>query len=338
MRVLVVGLGSMGKRRIRCLKALGEIEIAGFDPRLDRREEVASIYGIKVYDSFSDAIRDFRPEAFIISVPPDAHHSYVSAAIELSIHFFIEASVLDTGISEAIGQVKNRGLVAAPSATLWFHPAIMEINKIVKSGELGKLSNILLHSGQFLPDWHVYEPVSDYYVSNRETSGGREIVPFELSWFLRVFGKPRRVAANFRKTIDIPGAEYIDDTYNLLLDYSNYLAVVTVDVVSRCATRRLVVNGSLKQLYWSWDENAVKVFDPVAEEWSIRPYQMASAEQGYNANIGENMYIEEIRSFLAATRGEESFFNSLSEDLEVLHLLYTAERSDLTSAFLPIQP
>jgi hypothetical protein len=39
------------------------------------------------------------------------------------------------------------------------------------------------------------------------------------------------VAANYRKTIEIPGAEYIDDTYNILLDYSNYLAVVTVDVV-----------------------------------------------------------------------------------------------------------
>ena len=39
MRFLIVGLGSMGKRRIRNLRALGETEIAGFDPRPERRDE-----------------------------------------------------------------------------------------------------------------------------------------------------------------------------------------------------------------------------------------------------------------------------------------------------------
>ena len=40
MQVLVVGLGSMGKRRIRNLIKLGFKNIIGFDPRLDRRVEV----------------------------------------------------------------------------------------------------------------------------------------------------------------------------------------------------------------------------------------------------------------------------------------------------------
>ena len=35
MKFLIVGLGSMGKRRIRCLKALGfESHITGFDKRV----------------------------------------------------------------------------------------------------------------------------------------------------------------------------------------------------------------------------------------------------------------------------------------------------------------
>ncbi|MEK7353947.1 MAG: aminotransferase class III-fold pyridoxal phosphate-dependent enzyme [Chloroflexota bacterium] len=39
MKVLIVGLGSMGKRRIRCLKALGHEDILAYDPREDRRAE-----------------------------------------------------------------------------------------------------------------------------------------------------------------------------------------------------------------------------------------------------------------------------------------------------------
>lgn len=336
MKVLVIGLGSMGKRRIRCLRQLAVEHVAGFDPRADRREEVSAKYRVNCYDDFHAAVNDFKPDAFVISVPPDIHHIYIKAAIEMKKHFFIEASVVDTGIKDAIAAVGNTELVAAPSATLYFHPAIQLIERIVKSGELGKLSNVLLHSGQYLPDWHSYEPVSQYYVSKRSTGGGREIVPFELSWFVRVFGWPCMVAANYRKTIEIPGAEYIDDTYNILLDYSNYLAVVTVDVVSRYATRRLVINGSRKQLYWSWDENKVRVFDPERNTWDDRPYEMKSAESGYNVNIGENMYIEELREFLDAIAGKKTYFNTLEEDARILDLLYKAERSDMTSAFVEV--
>ena len=36
MNLLVIGLGSMGKRRIRCLQALEVKNIVGFDTRDDR--------------------------------------------------------------------------------------------------------------------------------------------------------------------------------------------------------------------------------------------------------------------------------------------------------------
>ena len=40
MRALVIGLGSMGKRRVRNLMALGYKDIAGYDPREERIEFV----------------------------------------------------------------------------------------------------------------------------------------------------------------------------------------------------------------------------------------------------------------------------------------------------------
>ena len=39
LRVLQVGLGSMGKRRIRNLQELGIKDIIGFDPKEERRKE-----------------------------------------------------------------------------------------------------------------------------------------------------------------------------------------------------------------------------------------------------------------------------------------------------------
>jgi len=334
MNFLIVGLGSMGKRRIRCLKVLGYNNIFGFDCREDRRVEAKEKYAIKTYSNFLHALNEVKPLALIISVPPDMHNEFIKIAIKNKMHFFVEASVVDNDIEIIKQNLEQIDIVAAPSATLLFHPAIKKISEIIKTNTLGKISNIILHSGQYLSDWHPYENVSDFYVSNPITGGAREIIPFELTWFTKLFGFPQRVCGNFRKTISIKGAELIDDTYNFLLDYRDFLASITVDVVSRHATRRLLINGEKKQLIWDWDVNCIKVFDPTNLKWNDIPYKMESAEVGYNPNIGENMYIDEIKCFVESIDGKHPFINTIENDHKVLKLLYAIEESDKTSKFV----
>lgn len=67
MKFLVVGLGSMGKRRVRNLQALGHAALAGFDLRADRRREAAEKYDIPVFDTFEAAVAAFKPDALVIS-------------------------------------------------------------------------------------------------------------------------------------------------------------------------------------------------------------------------------------------------------------------------------
>ncbi len=334
MNFLVVGLGSMGKRRIRCLKALEEKNVFGFDLREDRAKEANEKYGVATFTDFDAAVKEAKPDALIISVPPAKHGIYIKYALEHSLHCFIEASVVDDGMKELLDMEKKSKTVVAPSSTLYFHPAVQMIKAIIKSGELGKLSNIVYHIGQYLPDWHTYEAVSEYYVSYPPTGGGREIVPFELTWLLDIFGMPKRVAGNFRKTIHIEGAEEIDDTYNFLMDYQNFMATITVDVVSRYMTRRLLINGDNKQLRWDWDLSCIEIYDPETGSWEKREYSMLSSEQGYNANIGENMYIDEIKAFLNAVKSGVPFVNTLKKDYEVLQVLYDIEKSDKESRFI----
>jgi len=334
MHFLVIGLGSMGKRRIRCLQALGFKDVAGVDARPDRRSEAAEKYGIAVYPRYEEAAIARRPDAVIISVPPDVHHIYMAAAVAARLPFFVEASVVDNGILETDAECKRLKLLAAPSATLLFHPGIQLVAQFVRSGALGRISNVIHHSGQFLSDWHTYEHVRDYYVSNPATGGAREIVPFELSWLTAVFGFPRRVAGTCRKTISIEGAEKIDDTYDCIFDYGDQLIVLVVDVVSRCAVRRLTINGDKKQLVWDWDEGVVRLFDPAKGTWERHRYDQGAAAEGYNANIGEIMYREELRSFLEAAQGRGAFPNTLANDHANLRLLYAVEQSDRTGRFV----
>lgn len=339
MKFLIIGLGSMGKRRIRCLKALGysENDIAGVDLREDRREETNDKYQVDTYDDFALAVEKHVPDALIISVPPDLHHVFMREAIKYELPFFVEASVIDTDMSAIIRQTKKSSIKAVPSATMMFHPAIKMIKRKLDENVLGKISNITFHSGQYLPDWHTYEPVSDFYVSNKETGGAREITPFELTWITQLFGFPERVSAVYKKTIDIKGAEDIDDTYSFLLDYDSFVINGLVDVVSRAATRKLLINGEKKQLAWDWNNQAIEIYDPSKEQWEEHSFGMKEAEEGYDHRIGENMYIDEIRAFISTLKGEKEFPNSLKRDLRVLDLLYSMEESSNSGTFITLK-
>jgi len=322
VKFLVVGLGSMGKRRIRCLKALGFSDITGVDFREDRRRDAEAAASIRTAERVDSSLLA-AADAVIISTPPDHHIEYLRAAVEAGKPAFVEASVIDNGLAEVDSLARRKGIVVAPSCTLRFHPAVQQIASLVASGTLGKVVNFSYHSGQYLPDWHPWERVSDYYVSNPATGGAREIVPFELTWLTHVFGWPLRVLGERAATMDV-GAP-IDDTYALILSYEGGIGLLMVDVVARAAVRRLLVNLERGQIACDWAENAVRVYEAESQRWVAHALPEPKAAAGYNKNIAEQMYIDEIGSFVDAIAGRGTFPNTLSDDIKVLKLLYQAE-------------
>ncbi|MCD6231373.1 Gfo/Idh/MocA family oxidoreductase [Candidatus Aerophobetes bacterium] len=328
MNFLIIGLGSMGKRRIRCLTSLGipPENIYGFDFREDRGKEAIDKYHISVVSSLDKDIWN-KVDAVIISTPPDKHLEYMKKSIEYRKPAFVEASVILQGLKEVNEKAKEKGVLIAPSCTMFFHPVIKDIKRIVESREYGKVTNFSYHSGQYLPDWHPWENVKDFYVSKQETGAAREIVPFELTWLVKILGYPKDIKGFFGKTMDV-GA-HIDDTYAVTIDFGDFYGVLLVDVVSRFATRRLTLNLEYAQIYWDWDAGYLKLYDARKQRWIIYYQPEGKAEVGYNRNIVEEMYIEEIKNFIDAINGKVSFPNTLEEDIEILQLLQKIEEGIL---------
>lgn len=324
MKFLVIGLGSMGKRRVRCLLALGYTDIVGFDIREDRRKETYEKYNIVTIESLNNiSLTNF--DAVIISTPPDLHTRYAKMAIDLRKPAFIEASVILEHVQEIKSYNKNNTFLA-PSCTLRFHPMIKDITSIIKGGKYGKITNFSYHSGQYLPDWHPWENVSDFYVSNRETGGGREIVPFELTWIVDTIGWPIDVKGVFEKTIDF--GSNIEDSYAFILKYKGMIGSVVVDVAARYATRSLIINLEFGQIQWRWDEACFNLYEVASNRWIKYSQPDISAATGYNKNIGEEMYIEEIRSFISGINVHSLYPNSIDDDIKVLEILNKIEKSD----------
>jgi len=323
VKFLIVGLGSMGKRRIRNLQFLGAGEIIGFDPRSDRQEEAATRYGIKTYGYFEDAFRE-NPDVFVISTPPDLHLPYALIAAGNKKHFFMEAGVMVEGLDELLGICQENEIIAAPSCTMRFQPSIKLIKKLVEENVIGKILTFNYHSGQYLPDWHPWEDYRSFYVAKKETGACREIVPFELIWLSWVLGKVSAVSCYKGKlsNLDVD----IDDAYHLLLKFQNgILGHLLVDVISRVPFRTLRLLSEEGVITWDWQSKCVQVYEASAGEWREYHEPVGTVEEGYI--IEEEMYIEEMKRFIKAVKKEEAYGYSLEEDRKILEILRMAEVS-----------
>ncbi|MEI7612334.1 MAG: Gfo/Idh/MocA family oxidoreductase [Betaproteobacteria bacterium] len=326
MKFLVIGLGSMGKRRVRNLQALGGADIAGFDKRADRRTEAQLKYGIPVFDEFETALTNHQPDALIISTSPKYHMEYAWKGYELGISCFIEASVVEADkIKELSCLIEGMNIVMAPSCTMRYFSGPKLIKNLIGQGVIGKPLNLNYQTGQFLPDWHPWETIEDFYVSDRETGGGREIVPFELTWLDDIFGPSDALACVKAKVTDMNAD--IDDIYHSIVRYpGGMLANITVEVVSRpVATRELRILGSSGELVMSADENCVRYISVGSSEWVRFDLGAGTVENGYINP--EEPYIAEMADFVAAisSRDPKQFPNSLGNDYRILQTLTKLE-------------
>jgi len=329
MKFLVIGLGSMGKRRVRNLIALGyKDSVAGFDSREDRRSE-ADKYEISIFDDFEKAMSDFKPDAFLISTPPNFHMQYAYIAEQNNIHCFIEASVVDAErILELASKIENKKIIMAPSCTMRYYPMPIKIKELINSGTIGKVLNYNYQTGQYLPDWHPWEKIEDFYVSNPDTGGCREIVPFELTWLNDIFGDSKPLACVRKKLTDMNAD--IDDIYHCILEYpNNVIGNLTVEVVSRPkATREIRILGSQGEIVYSAYNNELRYTNLHMNDWERINFDTGTVESGYINP--EEPYINEVRAYVNAIleikNGEiSSYPNTLEDDYKILQTLYKLE-------------
>lgn len=324
MRILVVGLGSMGRRRLRNLAHIGGHDVAGFEILGERRAQVAADAAIPVFATLDEGL-DWGPEAMIISTPPDHHAEPALAAAERGIPFFTEASVVLDGVDELIELVRDRDVVACPSCTMRFHPAAEKLRERIDAGAIGRPLAFTHHVGQYLPDWHPWEDYRTFYVARRETGAAREIVPFELNWLTGLFGELVAIDGLVDKLSSLEAD--IDDIYSATVRHaSGVQGSLVVEVISRPAIRQARIIGEEGTLIWDWNGREVREWSASGPaDWVSHPDPPPVRGPG-GEWVAENMYIAEMEGFLRAVReGQPAWPLSLEEDRALLQALVDVE-------------
>jgi predicted dehydrogenase len=324
LRILIVGLGSMGKRRIRNLLKLGQSDIIGFDTRKDRRNETTKKYHIKTFSRLDEAFEK-KPGLMIISTPPDLHLKYAKVAIEKNVNFFTELNMFSKDIEQIIHKMRGKSIVGLPSCTLRFHPVVKKAKQLLDKNTIGNVLLIQQHIGQYLPNWHPWEDYRKFFVSKRETGGARELLPFELFWLTYLFSDIKSVYANIGKVSKLDAD--IDDFYQILIEFKNKIfCTLNIDVVSIPSFRETKIIGEKGTILCNFVEGTIKINR--GKNWKELKLNMGSVAKGYvGSTPPEALYEDEMRAVLNAIKKEKKYPYSMNDELKTLKTMDIIEQS-----------
>lgn len=296
MKIIVIGLGSMGKRRIRLLSEHKEIEVFGIDSQAMRCEEVREKFGVVCYGSIDEACREQAVDAAVVSTSPLSHAGIIKECLERGLNVFTEINLVQDGYDENIRLAKERGKVLFLSSTFLYRKETQAIIERVQKAECPL--NYIYHVGQYLPDWHPWESYNNYFIGNPKTNGCREIMAIDLPWIVTAFGAVRDVKVMKGKNTGLNIA--YNDNYLLMMEHEGGTkGVFAVDVVSRKPYRHIDVYGEGLQLSWNGTADSLVEYDIEGKrDVNVRFDDASEHVEGYAAFITENPYREEIKAFL----------------------------------------
>lgn len=324
MNIVIFGLGSMGKRRIRLIKKYNsKFKILGIDSNEERRYLCNKEFEIETFSSLNEVISKCKVDCAFVCTSPLSHNEIIKECLENKLNVFTELNLVADGYLENMKLAKENDKLLFLSSTFLYREEIKKINSIIKNTE-GKL-NYTYHVGQYLPDWHPWENYNNFFVGDKRTNGCREIFAIELPWLVEVFGKIVNVNV-VKSKISSLNIEY-NDNYLLIVEHeSGNKGSLAVDVISRKAVRNLEVFG--ENLFLSWDgspNGLIKYNYKTKQEEKITLYESPEQLETYSSFIVENAYYDEITTFFESINGYAEPLYCFEKDLEIIKIIDNIE-------------
>lgn len=323
MNILVVGLGSMGKRRIRIIQKLyPDYAVFGVDGREDRRKEASEQLNIPCVDSIEEAGKRFEIDAAFVCTAPLSHSSIITECLQNRWNVFTELNLVADGYERNMNLARENGCKLFLSSTFFYRE---EINYIRKRVNENQKWNYVYHIGQYLPDWHPWESYTEFFIGDKRTNGCREIMAIELPWLIKTFGEisDTHVVADKMTELNIN----YRDNYMIQIEHINgNKGVLIVDVVSPVAVRRLEVYGEHKYMQWNGTPDTLYEYNLETDTLEqAKLYETEEHRDGYRAFVVENAYKNEIKEFMEVILKDKQPQYDFSQDLEVLKLIDVLE-------------
>lgn len=327
--ILVVGVGSIGERHLRCFQSTGRCKLAFCEPSTDRRNEVSQRYGVNGYASWEQALDNESLSAAIIASPAPMHIPMARAMADRGLDLLIEKplSLNTDGILELVETIQQRGLRVGVGFVYRSLPALQNMRAAVHSGQYGRIVQIQVTSGQHFP---FYRPAyRDIYYADPAQGGGliQDMLPHHLNaveWFA---GPATKVVVDASHEV-LEGVQ-VEDTLNLLARHGDVMSSISVNqhqFVNEFVITVLCDRGAVR-----WELNG--------QRWlSAQEIGGTWTEMESFVHERDDYYIMQAQAYLDLLDGKADPLCPLSDGVSTLLSTLAILKSRQTGCWETVQP
>ena len=330
MRYLIAGLGSIGRRHLRNLHALGENDVvllrSGKSTRPD--EELA---GIPAETDLVQALEKWQPDGVIVSNPTAFHLDVAIPAARAGCNLLLEKPISHSmdHVVELRRAAADTGAGVLVGFQFRFHPGIHRIMDLFRKGILGQPLSARVHWGEYLPNWHPWEDYTKSYSARKDLGGGVVLTlchPFDTLRML--FGGVQSVTAELQSG-HLPGLE-VEDMAEVVLGFeSGVLGSVHVDYVQRPSSHTMSFTCENGRVFWDSANGSVSWMEAGASDW-----QRWTTEEDFERNT---LFLDEMRNFIDMVNGKAKPVCTMEDGEAALEIALAAHQSSRQGRRITLQ-
>jgi predicted dehydrogenase len=307
--ILIIGVGSIGERHLRCFQTTNRCSLAFCEPIEDRRDDVARRYDVTGYRSWEEALQRENFSAAVIASPAPWHIPIAQSLTDLGLDLLIEKplSLSLEGVSQLAESIERTGTRVGVGFMLRALPTLQNMRAAVHSGEFGRIIQIQVHAGQHFP---FYRPAyRDIYYADPAQGGGliQDMLPHQINAVEWIAGPTTRVVVDASHEV-LPGVE-VEDTVNLLTRHGNVMASFSTNQhqpVNECVMTVLCEHGATR---WELQRQRWLSAKENGGEWT---------EQESFVHERDDYYILQANAFLDLLDGTADPLCSLEAGIDTL--------------------
>jgi len=155
VRVLIIGVGGMGRAHIRRLNRIPEVEIVAFADPADTsiaatKEAYPDLADVASYRDYRIALKEAQPDAAVIVSPHSDHLEHGLACLNAGVHVLMEKPFVagSANAEHLIDVAKERGKHLAVAYQRHLEGAYMFLHDLVQNGELGEVQFVSAYQAQ----------------------------------------------------------------------------------------------------------------------------------------------------------------------------------------------
>ena len=142
-RIAVVGSGYWGRNLVRNFQQLGALRVV-CDTREEPVQEARAQYGVRTTSDVDSVLNDKEIDGVVIAAPAALHFQLVAKCLIHDKDVYVEKPLAlraEEG-RQLVQLASERNRILMVGHILEYHPAILELRKLVRNGDLGRLQYI----------------------------------------------------------------------------------------------------------------------------------------------------------------------------------------------------